>query len=96
MSLSAIVFRRIAAVVLIALAMQVGITISESVFDEEYFIKRSIWLRNVALGIPLHGADLIYATRVQKERFAEGELSALCLRPCWDTGQALQGRRRHK
>jgi hypothetical protein len=29
--------------------------------DEEYFIKRSMWLRNVALGIPLHGADLIYA-----------------------------------
>ena len=29
--------------------------------DEEYFIKRSIWLRNVALGIPVHGADLIYA-----------------------------------
>lgn len=29
--------------------------------DEEYFIKRSIWLRNVALGIPIHRADLIYA-----------------------------------
>ena len=29
--------------------------------DEEYFIRRSIWLRNVALGIPIHGADLIYA-----------------------------------
>jgi hypothetical protein len=29
--------------------------------DEEYFIKRSIWLRNVAMGIPIHGADLIYA-----------------------------------
>jgi hypothetical protein len=29
--------------------------------DEEYFVKRSIWLRNVALGIPVHGADLIYA-----------------------------------
>ena len=29
--------------------------------DEEYFIKRSIWLRNVGLGIPIHGADLIYA-----------------------------------
>jgi hypothetical protein len=29
--------------------------------DEEYFIRRSIWLRNVALGIPVHGADLIYA-----------------------------------
>jgi len=28
--------------------------------DEEYFIKRSIWLRNVALGVPMHGADLIY------------------------------------
>lgn len=29
--------------------------------DEEYFIKRSIWLRNVAVGLPIHGADLIYA-----------------------------------
>jgi hypothetical protein len=29
--------------------------------DEEYFIKRSMWLRNVALGIPIHRADLIYA-----------------------------------
>jgi hypothetical protein len=29
--------------------------------DEEYFIRRSIWLRNVAIGIPIHGADLIYA-----------------------------------
>jgi hypothetical protein len=29
--------------------------------DEEYFIRRSIWLRNLALGIPIHRADLIYA-----------------------------------
>lgn len=29
--------------------------------DEEYFIKRSIWLGNIALGIPVHGADVIYA-----------------------------------
>ena len=29
--------------------------------DEEYFIRRSLWLRNVALRIPVHGADLIYA-----------------------------------
>jgi len=29
--------------------------------DEEYFIRRSIWLRNVALGRSMHGADLIYA-----------------------------------
>lgn len=29
--------------------------------DEEYFVKRSLWLRNVALGVPIHRADLIYA-----------------------------------
>src|SRR5207247_348281 len=26
-----------------------------------YFIRRSLWLRNVALGIPIHRADFIYA-----------------------------------
>jgi len=29
--------------------------------DEAYFIYRSMWLRNVAFGIPIHRADLIYA-----------------------------------
>ena len=29
--------------------------------DEDYFIDRSLWLRNVALGIPLHPADLVKA-----------------------------------
>jgi len=29
--------------------------------DEEYFIKRSLWLRNLALGVPLHRFDLEYA-----------------------------------
>src|SRR5262249_14426459 len=29
--------------------------------DEDFFIKRSIWLRNLALGIPIHSADFIYA-----------------------------------
>jgi hypothetical protein len=29
--------------------------------DEEFYIRRSIWLRNVALGVPVHAADLIYA-----------------------------------
>jgi len=29
--------------------------------DEEYFIRRATWLRNVAFGIPIHNADLIYA-----------------------------------
>jgi hypothetical protein len=29
--------------------------------DEEYYVKRSLWLRNVALGIPVHMFDLEYA-----------------------------------
>ena len=29
--------------------------------DEEFYIRRSIWLRNVALGVPIHSADLIAA-----------------------------------
>jgi len=29
--------------------------------DEDYFIRRSLWLRNVALGIPVHAIDLEYA-----------------------------------
>ena len=33
--------------------------------DEEYFLKRSLWLRNMALGIPLHALDLEYAFEPQ-------------------------------
>lgn len=29
--------------------------------DEEFFKRRSIWMRNVALGVPIAGADVIYA-----------------------------------
>jgi hypothetical protein len=29
--------------------------------DEEYYLRRSIWLRNAALQLPVHNADLIYA-----------------------------------
>lgn len=29
--------------------------------DEDYFIKRSLWLRNIALGLPVHPLDLEYA-----------------------------------
>jgi len=29
--------------------------------DEEYFIRRSLWMRNVALGLPVHRADFVYA-----------------------------------
>ena len=28
--------------------------------DEEYYLRRSIWMRNLALGLPLHTADIIY------------------------------------
>src|SRR5439155_18684829 len=28
--------------------------------DEELFIRRSLWMRNIALGIPISGADFIY------------------------------------
>jgi len=28
--------------------------------DEAFFIRRSMWLRSLALGLPVHGADLIY------------------------------------
>jgi hypothetical protein len=28
--------------------------------DEEYYLRRSIWMRNLALGLPLHTADMIY------------------------------------
>ena len=29
--------------------------------DEEYFIRRSLWMRNAAIGLPLHRADFVYA-----------------------------------
>lgn len=29
--------------------------------DEEFFIRRAIWLRNIGLGLPVHPADLIYS-----------------------------------
>ena len=29
--------------------------------DEEFFVRRAIWLRNIALGLPIHSADLIYS-----------------------------------
>jgi hypothetical protein len=33
--------------------------------DEDYFLKRSLWLRNMAIGIPLHALDLEYAFEPQ-------------------------------
>jgi hypothetical protein len=66
--------RRVRAILIVAILVRIaaiaGIFVSTdharvpfaSFFgDEEYFIRRATWLRNVALGIPIHGADLIYA-----------------------------------
>ena len=41
--------------------------------DEDYFIKRSLWVRNVGLGFPVHAIDLELAavTTRTKQRFRE-------------------------
>ncbi len=59
--LAAIVVRLVAIGGLFLLTNHAQVPFGSFFGDEEYFIKRSIWLRNVALGIPVHGADLIYA-----------------------------------
>jgi hypothetical protein len=56
-----ILTRVAAVVVLFAVTDHATVPFGHFFGDEEYFIRRSIWLRNVALGIPVHGADLIYA-----------------------------------
>jgi Dolichyl-phosphate-mannose-protein mannosyltransferase len=66
--------RRVAAIVIAAIALRLLVVAGlflltdhslvpfGSFFgDEDYFIKRSLWLRNVALGIPVHALDLEYA-----------------------------------
>jgi hypothetical protein len=53
---------RVAAVVVLFLATDHARVPFGTLFgDEEYFIKRSLWLRNVALGLPVHPFDLEYA-----------------------------------
>ena len=42
MKLSTIVFRRIAAVVLLALTIQVAVTLAECLLDEDYYAKHYI------------------------------------------------------
>ena len=58
---AAIVLRVLAVAALFLMTDHHRIPFGSFFGDEEYFIKRSIWLRNVALGIPIHAADLIYA-----------------------------------
>lgn len=57
----AIVARFVAVAVLFASTDHARVPFGSFFGDEEYFVKRSLWLRNVALGIPIHRADLIYA-----------------------------------
>jgi hypothetical protein len=57
----AIAVRILAVLVLFAATDHHRIPFGSLFGDEEYFIRRSTWLRNVALGIPVHNADLIYA-----------------------------------
>jgi hypothetical protein len=53
---------RVAAVVALVLATDhTRVPFGTMFGDEEYFIKRSLWLRNIALGVPVHPFDLEYA-----------------------------------
>jgi hypothetical protein len=52
---------RVAAVIgLFAITDHAKVPFATFFGDEAFFIRRSIWLRNIALGLPVHSADLIY------------------------------------
>ncbi len=56
----ALVLRVAAVIGLFAVTDHAKVPFATFFGDEEFFIRRSIWLRNIALGLPVHGADLIY------------------------------------
>jgi len=58
--IAAIVLRVIAVAVLFVSADHAQVPFNVFFGDEEYYIRRSIWMRNLWLGLPLHTADLIY------------------------------------
>ena len=58
--LAAIALRVVAVAALFASTDHGRVPFSVFFGDEEYYIRRSIWMRNVWLGLPLHTADLIY------------------------------------
>jgi dolichyl-phosphate-mannose-protein mannosyltransferase len=58
--LVAIVLRVVAVAVLFASTDHTQVPFGVFFGDEEYYIRRSIWMRNIWLGLPLHTADLIY------------------------------------
>jgi hypothetical protein len=57
----AIILRVAAVVGLFAVTNHARVPFATFFGDEEFFIRRSIWLRNIALGLPVHGADLLYS-----------------------------------
>jgi hypothetical protein len=59
--IAAIVLRVLAVMILFASTNHASTSFATFFGDEEFFIKRSIWLRNLALGVPIHSADFIYA-----------------------------------
>jgi hypothetical protein len=59
--LGAIIVRVAAVALLFASTNHAQVPFGSFFGDEEYFIKRAIWLRNIGTGLPVHGADLIYA-----------------------------------
>jgi len=59
--IAAIVLRVLAVAVLFATTNHTTTPFATFFGDEEFFIKRSISLRNLAVGIPIHSADFIYA-----------------------------------
>jgi len=59
--IAAIVLRVAAVLVLFTITNHKTTPFATFFGDEEFFIKRSISLRNLALGIPIHSADFIYA-----------------------------------
>ena len=58
---SAIVMRVAAVAGLFLASSRANVPFATFFGDEEFFIRRSIWLGNLAIGLPVHGADLIYA-----------------------------------
>jgi hypothetical protein len=58
---AALLIRVLAVAALFVVTDHAQVPFATFVGDEAFFIRRSIWLRNIALGIPTHAADLIYA-----------------------------------
>jgi hypothetical protein len=58
--LTAIVLRVAAVAALFVSTDHAHVPFSVFFGDEEYYIRRSLWMRNIWLGLPLHTADLIY------------------------------------